>query len=39
VIGGTGSFVLEIHDWHSFGEAMKRKLLNEIAALPSPSRL
>jgi hypothetical protein len=31
VIGGPGSFVLEIHDFQTFGEAMKRKLLNEIA--------
>jgi hypothetical protein len=39
VTGGIGSFVLEIHDFRSFGEAMKRKLLNEIAALPGPPRL
>jgi hypothetical protein len=31
VIGGPGSFVLEVHDFHTFGEAMKRKLINEIA--------
>jgi hypothetical protein len=34
VIGGAGSFALEVHDFHSFGEAMVRKLLSEIAALP-----
>ncbi len=34
VIGGPGSFALEVHDFHSFGEAMVRKLLSEIAALP-----
>ena len=34
VTGGSGSFALEVHDFHSFGEAMVRKLLSEIAALP-----
>ena len=34
VTGGAGSFALEVHDFHSFGEAMVRKLLSEIAALP-----
>ncbi len=34
VTGGTGSFVLEVHDFSTFGEAMSRKLLNEIASLP-----
>jgi hypothetical protein len=33
VIGGTGSFVLEVHDFQSFGTAMTRKLINEIASL------
>jgi hypothetical protein len=33
VTGGPGSFVLEGHDFHSFGTAMTRKLINEIAAL------
>eukprot|EP01037_Dinobryon_pediforme_P001990 gene1990-2026_t len=32
VIGGPGSFVLEVHDFRAFGDAMRRKLLNEIAA-------
>jgi hypothetical protein len=32
VAGGPGSFVLEIHDFHSFGAAMIRKLVDEIAA-------
>lgn len=32
VIGGPGAFVLEIHDFASFGRAMTRKLVNEIAA-------
>ena len=33
VIGGPSSFVLEIHDFHTFGEAMTRKLVTEIADL------
>ena len=32
VMGGPGSFVQEIHDFHTFGEAMSRKLVMEIAA-------
>jgi hypothetical protein len=31
VTGGPGSFVLEVHDFQSFGEAMTRKLVSEIA--------
>ena len=31
VTGGPGSFVLTIRDFRSFGEAMRKKLLNEIA--------
>jgi hypothetical protein len=31
VTGGVGSFVVAIHDFHSFSEAIKRKLINEIA--------
>jgi hypothetical protein len=31
VIGGPGSFVLQIDDFASFGQAMMRKLVNEIA--------
>ncbi|MBV9812108.1 MAG: DUF1194 domain-containing protein [Acetobacteraceae bacterium] len=31
VTGGNGSFVLEVHDFKSFGEAMTRKLITEIA--------
>jgi hypothetical protein len=38
VTGGPGSFVLEVHDFASFGEAMTRKLVSEIAARPTPSR-
>jgi hypothetical protein len=34
VTGGPGSFVLEVHDFSSFGEAMTRKLVDEIATGP-----
>jgi hypothetical protein len=34
VIGGVGSFVLPIDDFNSFGEAMIRKLVTEIAQAP-----
>ncbi len=39
VVGGPGSFVLEVHSFETFGEAMTRKLLNEIASVPGPTRL
>lgn len=32
VTGGPGSFVVEVHDFTSFGEAMTRKLVEEIAS-------
>lgn len=35
VTGGPGAFVLEIRDFNTFGEAMTRKLVNEIASLPT----
>jgi len=38
VTGGPGSFVLEVHDFHTFGEAMTRKLVTEIAARTLPAR-
>ncbi len=40
VTGGESSFVLEIHDYQAFEEAMTRKLINEIASLrrPTPAR-
>ena len=38
VTGGPGSFVLEIRDFRSFGEAMTRKLVAEIAARTMPPR-
>lgn len=34
VTGGPGSFLLTVEDFESFGEAMTKKLLNEISALP-----
>jgi hypothetical protein len=38
VTGGPGSFVLEIRDFHTFADAMTRKLIAEIAAIPVPAR-
>jgi hypothetical protein len=38
VTGGPGSFVLEVHDFSTFGEAMTRKLVDEIAAEPSKAK-
>ena len=38
VIGGPGGFVVEVREFSQFGEAMTRKLINEIAALPQPAR-
>lgn len=37
VTGGPGSFVLEVHDFQTFGAAMTRKLISEIAAI-EPNR-
>jgi hypothetical protein len=39
VSGGPGSFVLEVHDFHSFGEAMTRKLVTEISSRTVSGRL
>ncbi len=38
VTGGPGSFVIEVHSFQAFGEAMTRKLVNEIAANPASPR-
>jgi hypothetical protein len=38
VAGGPGSFVLEVHDFSTFGEAMTRKLIDEIATGPVPPK-
>ena len=34
VIGGPGSFLIEVHDYVAFGEALKRKLLRELISSP-----
>jgi hypothetical protein len=39
VTGGPSSFVLEVHDFHTFGEAMTRKLVTEIADRGLPRQL
>ena len=39
VTGGSGNFVLEVHDFHTFGEAMIRKLVTEIASTAVPRQL
>ncbi len=40
VIGGPGAFTIPVTDWPSFAEAVKRKLVLEIAGLaPPPERL
>ena len=36
VIGGPGAFVIVAEDFNSFGLAVKRKLIREIAGLPGP---
>src|SRR5579863_4880363 len=36
VIGGAGAFVVQIDDFRTFGEAMMRKLVNEIADARPP---
>jgi hypothetical protein len=35
VAGGPGNFVLEVHDFAAFGDAMTRKLVDEIASGPA----
>ncbi len=39
VTGGNGSFVSEVHDFQTFGTAMTRKLINEIADAGTHRRL
>ncbi len=36
VTGGVGSFVLSVHDFNVFGEAMTKKLISEIASRSDP---
>ncbi len=38
VIGGAGAFMVVAETFESFGNAVKRKLIREIAALPGPVR-
>ncbi|MBL6458563.1 DUF1194 domain-containing protein [Belnapia sp. T6] len=39
VIGGPGAFVVVAEDFQSFGLAVKRKLIREIAALDGPTKI
>jgi hypothetical protein len=39
VTGGPGNFVLEVRDFRTFGEAMTRKLISEIAGTVPQTRL
>lgn len=39
VIGGPGSFLIEVHDYAAFGEALKRKLLRELISSPGNDSL
>ena len=39
VTGGPGSFLLVVNDFEDFGDAMTKKLLNEIASLPPRATL
>ncbi|WP_245903566.1 DUF1194 domain-containing protein [Humitalea rosea] len=39
VIGGVGAFMIVAEDFESFGVAVKRKLIREIAGLEAPARL
>ncbi|MEJ0070446.1 MAG: DUF1194 domain-containing protein [Pseudomonadota bacterium] len=38
VIGGPGSFLLQVESFSSFADAITQKLVSEIAALPPPAR-
>ena len=39
VIGGPGAFVIPVLDWQDFAEAVRRKLVLEIAGAPEPARI
>jgi hypothetical protein len=39
VTGGPGNFVVEVHSFQAFGEAVTRKLINEIAGTVPATRL
>jgi hypothetical protein len=36
VIGGQGAFMIAAEDFEAFGNAVRRKLIREIAGLPGP---
>lgn len=38
VVGGRGSFLLDIQDYKSFAQAMQQKLIDEIAAIRQPQK-
>jgi hypothetical protein len=38
VIGGDGAFLVATEDFETFGMAVRRKLIREIAGLPGPLR-
>ena len=38
VIGGPGSFVIVAEDFNSFGQAIIKKLIAEIALAPKPGK-
>ena len=37
VIGGPGAFLIVVQDFHSFADAITRKLVTEIAGIPDAS--
>lgn len=39
VIGGPGAFMVPVNDWQQFPEAVRRKLIVELAAAPPAGRL
>ena len=39
VIGGTGSFVIPVRDWPVFADAVRRKLVLEIAGFAPPAQI
>jgi len=38
VVGGRGSFLLDVQGYKSFAQAMQEKLIDEIAATPAPQK-
>jgi hypothetical protein len=39
IIGGPGSFLIEVRDYAAFGEALKRKLLRELISSPGTGKV